>query len=498
MAKLVVVRGPSAGLEYPLRGDMLLGRDPKAQVIIGEREVSGQHARLTQVGEKFYIEDLGSRNGTWLNGARIQRQALSEGDEIMIGRTYLRFEPGRSTFGFTPATDPNTMTLDLDTARDLFQPKTAGSPTENERNARVLKLLLDISRTVGSLSGTKSTLEEIAGTLLEVFPKAGRIMILLQQEGASVEPVVTRWREQEEVPGSWYSETIVLKALTEQKAILTVDALSDDRFSTSQSVLDLRLRSLMCAPLVHRGQALGVIEVDAQKHGQFFTEADLNLLTAIVVQVAFAVSNARLYEALQGVSEAAVTTLYLALRARFPEAGAHAERVGRYCIMLGRKLDLAGSELEVLKSAAALHDIHLLTLPDGVPPGTWQHTEVRPRGGEAVSLSQSAELSGTWELLAPLKALAPVRMLLETWREPYDGGGSTVSLRGQNLPLSARILAVAHAFDVRATLAPGEGGPAVALSALSEQAGKLLDPALVTLFAQLWSSRSRLAERRGG
>lgn len=497
MAKLVVVRGPSAGLEYPLRGDMLLGRDPKAQVIIGEREVSAQHARLTQVGEKFYVEDLGSRNGTWLNGVRIQRQALNEGDEITIGRTSLRFDPSR--FGpFAPPTDPGTMTLDLEAARQLFQLNNQSSPAENERNARVLKQLLDVTRSVGSLSGLKSTLEEIAGTLLQLFPKAGRVMVLLKQEGSSLEPVVTRWREAEEAPGAWYSETIVLKALQEQKAILSIDALSDDRFSTSQSVLDLRLRSLMCAPLVHRGQALGVIEVDAQKHGQLFTENDLNLLTAIVIQVAFAVSNARLFEALQGVTEAAVTTLSLALKARFPEAGVHAERVSRYALMLGRKLDLPSAELEVLKAAAALHDLHLLTLPDGVPPGTWQHLEVQARGHETPSLSSSGEAASTWELLAPLKALTPVRLLLESWREPFDGGGSSLSLKGQAIPLGARILAVAHAFDVHAALLPGAVGPAAAMSFLTEQSGKLLDPALVQLFSQLWSMRPRLAERRLG
>ncbi|MFM7201676.1 MAG: HD domain-containing phosphohydrolase [Myxococcota bacterium] len=502
MPKLVVVRGPTAGLEYPVRGDILIGRDPRAQVIVAQREVSAQHARLTQVGERYFIEDLGSRNGTYLNTHPIQRHPVEDGDEIVVGRTAFRFDRSPQLLPPVEARqDLSAMTIDLDATRDVYALSGQLNPGSSPRMEHILKLLVDISRTVGALRGLKVTLDEIASQLLEVFPQCGRVIILLNRDGNSLEPVVTRWRGEAESSLSIYSETVVQRALTERRAILTIDALSDERFSASRSVMDLRLRGLMCAPLLHREQALGVVELDAVRHGQLFKEEDLALLTALVAQVSFAVANARIYDALQGVSMSTVSALLTALRQRSPTAATHVERVCRYALMLGRKLELSPEVLEQLRMAALLHDVALLGWPDSEPG-----FELAPWHSAALSAGLSAELRVRWsehmqrtqDILAPARVLEPVGQLLKFRLERFDGQGLPEGRKGEQLPLEARILAVAEAFDaLTAPDSPHKREGLEAVEALKGLAGMALDPALVQMLVQLWSARHRLENRRG-
>lgn len=502
MPKLVVTKGPTAGLEYPIRGDVLVGRDPRAQVIVAQREVSAQHARLTQIGDRYFIEDLGSRNGTLLNNHPVQRHPLNDGDEISIGRTVLRFERG-------PVMPPpervtqeiGALTIDLDATRDIYQLTARHTPGTDQRLEQVLKLLCDVSRTIGALRGLKATLDEIASTLLEVFPQCGRVMILLTRDGSSLEPVVTRWRGEEDIPASSYSETVVQRVLTDRRAILTVDALSDDRFSASRSVMDLRLRSLMCAPVLHREQVLGVVELDSIRHNHMFKEDELNLLTAIVAQVAFAVANARAYDELQGVADITLASLTTALRLRSPTAAAHAERVARYALMMARKLDLKPQAVEALRCASLLHDLGLLGRPDG--GGVLDAVVWASSGGMFDAHDRDARqarvdhLSRGLEILAPVRALETVSTLVRTHLEWYDGSGVKEGLKAGTIPLEARVLAVADVFDsLTAGDSPMRCAPAQALDALRAQSGRRLDPTLVQLFEQLWSARVRLEARR--
>ncbi len=505
MPRLVITRGPNTEVEYPLnRDDILLGRDPRCNVLISHREVSGQHARITRIGSQTFIEDLGSRNGTFLNGKKVQRHLINDGDEITIGRTTFRFDAvsPHETLA-TKRTDPGTLTIEVDAMRDVFSITGSGRSHSPRQMDHVLRLLCDVSRTIGTLAGIKTTLDEIATTLVEVFPQCGRVMILLTSDGVSLEPVVVKWRDEPDLPTSHYSETVVRKASSERRAILTMDALSDDRFSSSKSIVDLRLRSLMCAPIVHRDRVLGVVELDTLDSTKMFTEEDLNLLTGVVAQLAFAVANAQLYDELRGLVSSAVSTLTTTLRLKSPQASAHCERVARYAIMMARRAEFSQLDIETLRLAALLHDIGLLALPDHLLKTDTDATiESTLHGGRAlapddVALVQSHVERGA-EILSPVKPLAGVVNLVLCHHEHFDGGGYPRGLAGDEIPIGARILSVADAFD--AMTAEGyyqrEYRASEALERLRAEAGKQFDPEMVRLFEQVWQARLRLEARR--
>jgi len=92
VAWLVVVRGPKQGYDFPVEAVTNIGRDPQNHIVLEDEWVSASHATIRREGNAYFLFDLASRNGTYLNGQRIQKALILDGDEIVIGRTTLRFK----------------------------------------------------------------------------------------------------------------------------------------------------------------------------------------------------------------------------------------------------------------------------------------------------------------------------------------------------------------------------------------------------------------------
>ena len=88
--KLAIVEGGEAGREFPLTGTVLIGRDPAADVVVADSEASGRHASFVLVDGGVVVEDLGSTNGTFVNGRLVSgSQRLAAGDRVQLGNTVL-------------------------------------------------------------------------------------------------------------------------------------------------------------------------------------------------------------------------------------------------------------------------------------------------------------------------------------------------------------------------------------------------------------------------
>jgi hypothetical protein len=90
---IVVRAGPNTGTEFQLATDAQVGRDPSSQIVLADRYVSRRHARLRVENNRFFIYDLNTTGGTWVNDNRVQRRMLYDGDRIRIGQTILEFHP---------------------------------------------------------------------------------------------------------------------------------------------------------------------------------------------------------------------------------------------------------------------------------------------------------------------------------------------------------------------------------------------------------------------
>src|SRR4029077_21072373 len=128
-----------------------------------------------------------------------------------------------------------------------------------------------------------------------LFRQADRCFLILA-DGDRLMPRVVKTRRPTDEGTARFSRSIVRKTLDEHKAFLSDDASRDDRIQLSQSVVDFRIRSVMCAPLVSAdGKGFGVIQLDTQDRSKKFTQEDLKLLCCVANQASVAMENAKLH-----------------------------------------------------------------------------------------------------------------------------------------------------------------------------------------------------------
>jgi adenylate cyclase len=336
MASLEVVEGYNVGERFLLEDEALIGRSLSNSICLPDSRASRQHARICKGTDgAYYLEDLGSANGTLLSNVVIpanQPKSLQDGDLVQICSTQLVFHqsaPTRQAEEPEPGAAPHqsgernrdlgglsvlvadgaeggqpSVNAALDARRDM------GSVDERERQSdqgmrealRRLQAICQVSEALGNILDLTAVMDRVLETVFDVFPAADRAFIMLKTgENNELEPVAARRRREgsEDVEEAAISRTIIQEVVDNRRSILSSDAMSDDRFTNQVSVMNLSIRSMMCAPLLCREEILGLIQVDTQKGIQSFTEGDLQVLTGIGAQAAIAVRNAQLYEAVE-------------------------------------------------------------------------------------------------------------------------------------------------------------------------------------------------------
>jgi HD-GYP domain-containing protein (c-di-GMP phosphodiesterase class II) len=205
-----------------------------------------------------------------------------------------------------------------------------------------------------------------------------------------------------------------------------------------------RTKSVLCLPIPARnGGRLGVVQVINKKGAEAFSAEDERILEALSNQIAIALENSFLIEELKATFDSFVEALSTTVDAKHPSTAGHSRRVTLYSRIIGRALGLEASELDVLRYAALFHDIGKIGIPDSVllKNGPFTPQERRLMRGHAPM---------TREILDKVrfpKALQHVPVIAELHHERIDGRGYPHGLRGDQIPLLARIMAVADVFD---------------------------------------------------
>lgn len=312
MAELELCEGYDSGRRYPLNvPKFILGRHPDCNIVLDRGAVSRHHAQVVRDAGAYYIEDLGSRNGTLLNEVPVNgRQRLSSGDEIRICELQLVFRADPGELAPT-SRDPETaltrtMLLDDDqhaasstivSKLDVSSSHTGVRLTVNPQVK--LEALLEISNNLSKALSLDAVLPKVLDSLFKVFVQADRGFIVLREGiNGKLMPKAAKHRREDVDETIRISRTIVHQVMEAKQAILSADAASDTRFQLSQSISDFRIRSMMCAPLItSEGEALGVIQIDTLDQRSRFRSEDLEVLASVAMQAAFAVENAQLHDA---------------------------------------------------------------------------------------------------------------------------------------------------------------------------------------------------------
>jgi len=340
VAVLKVLEGSVPGQILELTEDrMVLGRHPKCQIVLDNAAVSRHHAQVLENHGVFYVEDLRSRNGTFLNDTAVSgRTEIKDQDKItvcdIIFQFYLQMPKAEESTTFIPSTNLHNQHAILDDQSsiyvgnqlehsnreidlaELIEENSSGPSARSSIISKYnvssgsslrldvqpeakLRAIFEISNSLGESLTIDEILPKILDTLFRLFTPADEGFILLKKpESNKLQVKAVKNRHSKQTETAPVSTTILKQALRSGEAILSADAAHDARFKSSESLSNFRIHSVMCVPLMSKnGDALGVIQLDTRDTRHQFSQEDLDLLVSVATQATIAIENANLLEA---------------------------------------------------------------------------------------------------------------------------------------------------------------------------------------------------------
>ena len=292
MPKVYIMNGPDKGLMYEVnKSSIHIGRAPENDVQIKDKSVSRVHVKILKRGNKYFITDLESRNGTFIDGVRIGSRIeyeVKEGMPVAIGKTFF-------SLGKAYPDDVLTALDSIDLFKELDDGDGSGPKDRPSTAKKNMELIYKVSNVLMQSLNTKEILERILHHIMELLRRIDRgVIILLNRETGEIGDVISVVKTNDKDCGASYSHTIVDRVVREGKAVSMLDTLSETETNLSESIKLNKIRSVMCVPLVSRARVVGVIYVDSVNRPHGFRKEDLDLLTALSSPAAVAIENSLL------------------------------------------------------------------------------------------------------------------------------------------------------------------------------------------------------------
>jgi adenylate cyclase len=310
MAKVIIYHPNRPHVEYQLNAFNTIGRHPGQNIQIHDRVVSKEHALITMAEGQFWLQDINSRNGTFVNGERIRgRTLLSDRDVIRLGETQLRFVNvdlkamrGHSVL-FQESHDEglNAIRSRLDDSlihQSFRSEKMIQNDVQLREDYEKLRAIFELHEATQDEMDLDLLLDRILDKIFELINVA-RGVILLKNEDGALEPCAFRdvsAKKENTVEEIHISQTILKEVSEHHHAVLSDDARLDSRFGESHSIVMQGIRSIMCIPLKYSDEFLGAIYLDTQFATGVFTEKDLKIIAVFASQASVKIANTRLSE----------------------------------------------------------------------------------------------------------------------------------------------------------------------------------------------------------
>jgi adenylate cyclase len=305
---------------------LVIGRAPSSDIPIFDPTISRRHAEMKIDDQGVSVRDLGSSNGTFLNGIKVENAPLHLGDVVTFGKVGFRLQevprvtplprPAASPGSASHATkepnaggtivrqvavrDPDAM-ISAIRGGDANVSTLAGDSEElvaqQDKTLQKLATLLEVSKGLGKSADTDAVLEKVVRYAYQILD-VDRVAILLCESSGDLVPKISRDKRGSDMPRA-VPQSIARKAVADKVAILSDNAVEDQRFG-GQSIVMQQIRSAICCPLVgSEERVLGVLYVDNVTTTHRFSEEDLEFLIAFSGIAAVAIENNQFAERIQ-------------------------------------------------------------------------------------------------------------------------------------------------------------------------------------------------------
>jgi pSer/pThr/pTyr-binding forkhead associated (FHA) protein len=291
MTTLYIIDGHDKRQALEFEGDSLLvGRSADCGLQVKDHFVSRKHLKITKKGERIFIKDLNSRNGTFVNGEPIRpglEIELPEGVPVVVGMTVLCFGEGcaEEIQDFLGSIDISSL-----------EPEEAEGPAEDRPMTaqRNMELMIRVSELLTRSTDLHETLKEILNCVFELLVRIDRAaIILLDPDKGKIKEVIYRMREG--VDDQRFSTEVLEHVMQLKEGFMISDADTEEGGDVPDTLKLLNIKSVMCVPLMNRSKLVGALYVDSITKPYGFRGEDLHLLTAVGSPVAMAIENAPLY-----------------------------------------------------------------------------------------------------------------------------------------------------------------------------------------------------------
>ncbi|MBN2026300.1 MAG: GAF domain-containing protein [Actinobacteria bacterium] len=274
-------------------------------------------------------------------------------------------------------------------------------------------------------------------------------------------------------------ESIAGKVIDEGKPIAVEDIRDDPRHAYTAHARMEGLCSLLSVPLSLKDRVIGVLNIYTEEP-HVFNPHEINLFTSLASQAAIAIENARLFESLEEIYIEVITAMASAIDARDAYTHGHSNRVTKYAVKIAEEMGMSPAEVDIIRNASILHDVGKIGIKEDILKKPGRLTEEERREMEY------HPFIGT-KILQSVKLLEPVMPMVYHHHERFDGTGYPDGLRGEEIPLGARIISVADAFESMTSDRPYRKALPLeeAMAELRYGSGRQFDPRVVEVFMRL-------------
>jgi putative nucleotidyltransferase with HDIG domain len=458
------------------------GRLASLEIVLDDSSVSRRHAEVRLGDEGWHVRDLESTNGTYVNGVRIGpgEQAIRPRDVVQFGKVAVIVEPADPTTDGPPS-NQHVVAAVASTFEGGLQ-RIAFTRDEMPRAGDQLVALLRAGHHFVHTQNEDQLLDNILNDAVSVLDAQRGAIVMAEGDGPEPQLRLRALAVGHGEPAGrfHYSKKLTHRVFARGESVLYSTLTEDSELKVSQSIHDGAMASVLCVLLRTPRRRIGVLHLDRSFWQDPFTEDDLLLADALAAHVSAAIESAQLLRKQKELFLKTITILAQAVELRDDYTGGHTQRVTRYAAMLAQHLELPDDQLELIKIGTPLHDIGKIGIDDAIlrKPGRLTAPEF--------AVMQEHTTKGA-EILSTIPEMQPIIPIVRHHHERWDGTGYPDRLAGEEIPLLARIVAVADAFDAMTSnrpYHPDKRGkpPAAAFAEVEKQAGRQFDPACAAAF----------------
>ena len=453
---------------------------------VDDSSLSRLHARVSMDSAgQFTVDDIGSTNGVFVNGAEQLSASVRPGDVVRFGRIeYLVAVRDDSSTGVLgpPSDRPDDSSAG---ALDPLSDRPIVSQTILRRMAMTaapkvdgaaLDALLATSREMMAFSDLPALLERVLDRLMSIVKPDRAAILLVDSVTGTILPRAVRPSGAYSSVSEFASSTVVHQTLTARDMFIVHDIQLDPRLQQAASIMAAGVRSVICVPLLGRAGPIGALYADRLGVEQFGSEL-AEYAAAFAGHAAVALETAQLYDDRERHFRATLEAFAKAIDARDRYTAGHSERVTAYTLVLARHTGTPNGELETIRRAGMLHDIGKVGVPDAVL--------LKPAALDPIERSAiEAHVTIGYHMLESLPFLEASLPAVRGHHERWDGKGYPDRLAGTGIHPHARLMAVADSYDAMTSARPYRGAlpPEEAARRLRADSGRQFDPAAIELY----------------